>query len=714
MSVTLGWWLFTILLSKFTFTQNSLAISSKSNKKALNEKPRESTNPTSPTKQNNNENRIHTILGGDQSRLDSVPNQAEEYGWSIREVSPDEDPEYWASSPWRRRATRLSNITGSAPVLLFLWLFYLQVQCFLDIHSNSWELSLEVVVVGISLYIEVLRIALGIVDCLCRLLAAVFHVWRPRYRLVGDDVPRVDVIITCCNESLDIVQDTVLGALALDYPENCFRVILTDDGASPALKEWAVGLKSSNLFYTARVKEGPAGYKAGNLNHAVEFIKTLLGSPASFIAGLDADMIPEKRWLRAVLPHLLLDTTMGVATPKQCFYNVPTNDPIFQSNKISWAVTDIVRDSLDCAWNSGSGYVLRRAALEDIGGFSMGSVTEDVYSSMMMLSKGWKSAYLAESLQFGLVPSSYLGHIKQQTRWNIGGIQLGLNFGFYLSNSHTGRLNFKQRLCGFWSLTSAYRHILDIVELFIMPTFLFGHSQPHHKLETLNRFARVSCIASLTHWLHDCGRGWIIGYRTALRESGLQLYMAPYYVISITRSFVLPRGLGGTEPGFKATGSIADSMDERCASRRAPLRRRIKHTVFGCGVWVHVLLIIYYMSYILSHMRRIVLQAATTHASQQGRIESQSMLWMEIAWLAPRLLKVLATCLTPLRYMCFPPNDPARDELLGKREEKTGARYPKDSARSVKWASWSILDFEAFYSVMTVFNMCLLFRTYGM
>lgn len=164
-------------------------------------------------------------------------------------------------------------------------------------------------------------------DCACRILAAISPVWRPRYRLEGDHVPRIDVIITCCNESLDIIQDTVLGALAVDYPKDSFRIILTDDGASPAVREWAAGLKQTNLYYTARVKQGTGGYKAGNLNHAVGFIEALPGSPADFIAGLDADMIPEKKWLRAVIPHLLLDSKMGVATPTQVGASQSHNSP---------------------------------------------------------------------------------------------------------------------------------------------------------------------------------------------------------------------------------------------------------------------------------------------------------------------------------------------------------------------------------------------------
>ncbi|KAI1381980.1 glycosyltransferase family 2 protein [Hypoxylon crocopeplum] len=652
-------------------------------------------------------------LHGKQHSSNRASGKKKGHNWSIRKIPDDEDPEFWTSSPSRRKATRLSNFTGAAPVFLFIWTFYLHAQCILNIGYNGWSFSREVVVMGIFVCIEILRIALGIMDCACRLIAAIYPVWRPRYQLMGDNVPHIDVIVTCCHESLDIIQDTVLGALAVDYPQDHFRVVLTDDGASAIVREWASELKKPNLYYTARVKKGAGGYKAGNLNHAVQFIKALPGGPADFIAGLDVDMIPEKKWLRAVLPHLILDPKMGLVTPKQDFYNVPTDDPLFQSNQTAWAISDFVRDSLDCAWNSGSGYVLRRAALEEIGGFSTGSVTEDVYSSMLMLSKGWKSAYLAESLQFGLVPSSYLGHIKQRTRWNIGGIQLGSNFNCYLSKAHTGQLSLKQRLCGFWCFTSAWCHILDMVDLLIIPALPSGYNKLPGELEILIRLARVSCITTLTHWLHDCGRGWVVGYRTALRESGLQKYMTHYYGFSIIRSFILPRSLGGTKPGFRATGSISSSSYERCASRRAPFFSRVRHIVLGCGVWVHLLLTASYLFYSAWHVRHLVPRIASIDTIDQGKT-AELIPWLEVSWLAPRLFKVLGICLTPLRYTLSPPNDPPRDKLMGKREQKTGARHPTNTARRIKWESWSIFDFEVLSSVMMVLNVYVLVKIWDM
>jgi len=146
-----------------------------------------------------------------------------------------------------------------------------------------------------------------------------FSRWRPRLRLLGGNVPSVDVIVTVCNEDIDIVRDTVLGALNIDYPPHRFRVIVSDDGRSPKLEAWVTQMAVTwqNLHYTARIKQGPAGYKAGNLNHALEYTARLPGGPAECLAGLDADMIPEKFWLRTVGAYLVKDPKMAMVCPTQ-------------------------------------------------------------------------------------------------------------------------------------------------------------------------------------------------------------------------------------------------------------------------------------------------------------------------------------------------------------------------------------------------------------
>ncbi|KAK9786665.1 hypothetical protein SCARD494_11156 [Seiridium cardinale] len=129
-------------------------------------------------------------------------------------------------------------------------------------------------------------------------------------------------------------------------------------------------------------------------------------------------MIPERNYLRAIVAHILQDPKFGAIYPSQSFYNFLMNDLLYQSQLNPWRSTEIIRHLADISWNTGSGFILRRQALIDIGGFPTHSRTEDVLSSMMMMmAKGWKTAYLAESLQYGLMPDSYLAHIKQFTRW---------------------------------------------------------------------------------------------------------------------------------------------------------------------------------------------------------------------------------------------------------------------------------------------------------
>ena len=176
----------------------------------------------------------------------------------------------------------------------------------------------------ISLYIPVAATLSAVIGMLqyITLIKTVTRPWRPCIRLVGPNVPTVDVIMTVCREPIDVVRDTVRATLNIDYPTDRYRVIVSDDGSSAELKDWILWLQTShpNLCYTARSKQGPAGYKAGNLNHALEYANTLPGSCAGIVAGLDIDMIPEARWLRHIVPHLLRDPSIGVICPAQVRY----------------------------------------------------------------------------------------------------------------------------------------------------------------------------------------------------------------------------------------------------------------------------------------------------------------------------------------------------------------------------------------------------------
>ena len=118
---------------------------------------------------------------------------------------------------------------------------------------------------------------------------------RPKLRLTGEDVPTVDVFVTCCGEDDEVVLDTVRGACDQDYPRDRFRVIVLDDGKSATLEKLVNDLLMiyPNVYYIARPKFPgvPHHFKAGNLNYGLEQTLKMAGGAGQFMAALDADMV---------------------------------------------------------------------------------------------------------------------------------------------------------------------------------------------------------------------------------------------------------------------------------------------------------------------------------------------------------------------------------------------------------------------------------------
>jgi hypothetical protein len=69
------------------------------------------------------------------------------------------------------------------------------------------------------------------------------------------------------------------------------------------------------------------------------------------------------------------------------------------------------------SWCQGSGYVARRKAIMEIGGWPTYSLSEDVLCTMMLIGTHWRTSYMYESLQHGMVPDTWMGHVRQRMRW---------------------------------------------------------------------------------------------------------------------------------------------------------------------------------------------------------------------------------------------------------------------------------------------------------
>src|SRR5690606_27826922 len=79
-------------------------------------------------------------------------------------------------------------------------------------------------------------------------------------------------------------------------------------------------------------------------------------------------------------------------------------------------------------WNAvffcGSCAVLRRTALEEVGGIAVETVTEDAHTALKMHRRGWRTAFLDLPQASGLATESLSAHVGQRIRWARGMIQI--------------------------------------------------------------------------------------------------------------------------------------------------------------------------------------------------------------------------------------------------------------------------------------------------
>ncbi|TPX09036.1 uncharacterized protein E0L32_001703 [Thyridium curvatum] len=616
---------------------------------------------------------------------------------TIARLHDRDDADIWKG--WRR------NFFKFTPFLTFfnmaLYLLYLGLRIFCVISAQATY--------GTTYAAAWIFIAVEIAVAIPSMMHNFWTMWalkkrrRAKLRLTGYDVPTVDVFITCCGEDDDVILDTVRAACDIDYPRDRFRVLLLDDAKSKSLEEAVNNLSVSmyhNLYYLARTKipGQPHHFKAGNLNYGLEQTHLLPGGAGQYMAALDADMIPEKDWLRAVLPHLMADPKMALACPPQLFYNTPPSDPLAQSLDFFVHVIEPIKDALGVAWCTGSGYVVRREALDEIGNFPLGSLAEDVATSTMMLGKGWKTAYIHEPLQFGTVPDDYASHLKQRTRWAIGTVDTAFKLNFCLWGDKVRQMTFAQRFSGFLYASLSLYTLLLTISLFAIPIILvMGKPLVAYANDDQLRWLIWACFAAtMANRLCEFALFIPAGYHTGQRGSRYQLWMSPYIALCIVRAFILPKWLGGQAQAFKPTGSLDSKLNERDAVRRKNMLRRLWAILVNCMASFH-------LAFVYLTLVAVVITSYRCFFTQTGARNIITCLLTHAFWPPLTFLFIVSSLWTPISYAIDPPDVPEREQLLD-RDSKTHVAHPTRKSKKIAFAGQAAW-FEFEYTFATAYTI---------
>lgn len=254
--------------------------------------------------------------------------------------------------------------------------------------------------------------------------------------------PDVDIFIATYTEPIDLLYKTINGCKYLDYPDKAkVHIHLCDDGRRPEARQLAMEM---GINYICR--EDNKGAKAGNLNHAMSV------TSAPLIVTLDADMIPQHSFLMRCVPYFVdadlqnasredgKKLRMGFVQTPQSFYNPDLFQFfLYSENRIPneqdyfYKDVQVSRNRSNSVIYGGSNTMLSRAAIEDIGGFFEGAITEDFATGILLQKKGYICYANNEVLASGLSPTDLPNLIQQRIRWARGCIQTGRKMHIILS-----------------------------------------------------------------------------------------------------------------------------------------------------------------------------------------------------------------------------------------------------------------------------------------
>lgn len=122
--------------------------------------------------------------------------------------------------------------------------WYLQWRIFNSVNFNALWLAIPLLLAEIYSYVGGVMFFIGLWRPIIR---EVKSLRQMRPRLPESEWPNVDVFITCYNEPVAMVRETVKAALNFDYPTTKLKVYVLDDGNSPQMRQMSEQLCIADL-----------------------------------------------------------------------------------------------------------------------------------------------------------------------------------------------------------------------------------------------------------------------------------------------------------------------------------------------------------------------------------------------------------------------------------------------------------------------------------
>jgi hypothetical protein len=283
-----------------------------------------------------------------------------------------------------------------------------------------------------------------------------------------------------------------------------------------------------------------------------------LGSAkGTLVAVLDADFCPTPSFLRETAPHFS-DPQVGCVQARWGHANrgysaLTRLQALMMDGHFVVEQGARSRHGLPINFNGTAG-IWRRDCIEDAGGWTLDTLTEDLDLSYRAQMRGWRLCYLPHVIVPGELPVQVGAFKRQQARWAQGSIQTALKTIGPLLRS---KLSFASKVQGLLHLTGYLAHPLLLLNLLLLlPLRLLREGSPRVAFGPEIGATALMAVALGPPLLFGVaqmaqGRGW------GRRLCALPLLILAGIGVSLNNAWAVLKALLGVRQGFLRTPKFA-------------------------------------------------------------------------------------------------------------------------------------------------------------
>lgn len=237
--------------------------------------------------------------------------------------------------------------------------------------------------------------------------------------------PKVTLVVPAHNEEL-VIQDTVKAILNLNYPLDRYELLVYADNCNDHTADRVRDLMKLKEFagHNFRVIERTGtGGKAGVLNDALKI------ATGEYLGVYDADAAPEKNALYFLVQKVLENPERyAAAFGRNKTRNYQQN---FLTRCINLEIVNTQRIQHTGLWQlfkigriPGTNFIINKKAVQAIGGWNNGALTEDTAISFSLMRAGKLIALAHRAEAFQQEPETLFAYYNQRKRWARGNYEV--------------------------------------------------------------------------------------------------------------------------------------------------------------------------------------------------------------------------------------------------------------------------------------------------